>query len=286
MAFVRVVPALAVTFSVLLASACLGQVDPQAPDEIRTAGDLLRALENADNGLEAISAQISYERRFLLQGDRHVRRGDLYYAQADNDEGVRERRFGVHFSVLYLDDRREEDEQIFLFDGEWLIEKRPQQLQYIARQIAPEGAEFDPLRLGEGPIPFPLGQRAEDVRQRYDPMLVDTLDGLEDESDELRKFVAEDEEDGESDYWHIRLVPHREAAADDDFDEINIWYDKETLLPRMALTINRGGDVSVVMLLNVTRTTVTDLPDDALSIEPPSQDSGWDIQIEPYRGDE
>jgi hypothetical protein len=192
----------------------------------------------------------------------------------------------VHFDVLFLDERKQVDEQVFIFDGEWLIEKRPNDMQYIARQIAPEGAEFDPLRLGEGPIPFPLGQKADDVSQRYDPMLAEVWDGLDEESQSLRDFVSNVDKGGPTDCWHLRLVPHREAAADDDFDEINIWYDKATLLPRMALTMNRSGDVSVVQLINVIRTTVDALPDDALSIEPPSQADGWDIQVDPYRGDE
>jgi hypothetical protein len=77
MAIVRVVPALSLAFSVLVGASCFAQDDGREAPEIRTAGDLLRALENADNGLEAISAQINYDRRFLLQGDRHVRRGTL-----------------------------------------------------------------------------------------------------------------------------------------------------------------------------------------------------------------
>jgi outer membrane lipoprotein-sorting protein len=281
MAFVRVVPLLTSVLSAALATACAaqmgdGEAAAQASQEAAMA--LLERLEVADNDLDALEADIQYIRRFLLQGDEHVRHGRLYYAQEDaqeNDDFVRERRFGVHFDVLYLDERKEDDQQTYIFDGEWLIEKHPNRKQYIARQIAPPGSKTDPLKLGEGPVPFPLGQKAQEVLARFDVRLLPSSEGLENEP-ALAPFVSGCEQ--------LLLIPKNEGMEDDDFQSVRIWYDLDTLLPRMALTINRTGDESIVQLLNIKRVEEEDLPADALTIDPPSRGEGWDIQIEEFRG--
>ena len=55
-----------------------------------------------------------------------------------------------------------------MFDGQWLIEKRPDKKQFVAREIAAPGEDFDPLSIKEGIMPIPIGQRAADVLERFD----------------------------------------------------------------------------------------------------------------------
>ncbi|MFG0274395.1 MAG: outer membrane lipoprotein carrier protein LolA [Phycisphaerales bacterium] len=256
----------------------------EAPAAIASFADargLLDALETGADDLRTLRASIQYDRRFLLQGDQHVRRGTLYFAQREREDGAGLKRvFEVDFTVLYLvggDTRRKEDDrQVWTFNGEWLVEKRPEKKQYIARQVAPPGADFDPLRLGEGPIPIPLGQEAEAVLARYDATLVPTAEGIDPAEDP--KLIEFAERDGGS--WQLRLVPRVE---DDDFEEIRLWYAKGTLLPRMAMTTNRSGDVSVVQLLQVEQNI--ELPPEVFSVTPPPMGQGWDTQIEEYRGE-
>lgn len=236
------------------------------------ARSLLEALERAADDINTLQADIQYDRRFLLQGDRHVRRGTLYFAQRQREEGGRRRVFEVDFSVLYLGDRREEDRQVWTFDGRWLVEKRPDKKQFIAREVAPPGADFDPLRLGEGPIPIPIGQEAEAVLSRYEAELLSAESGLDPEEDQSLVAFVEDA-------WQLRLLPRSE---EDDFEEIRLWYERGSLLPRMAMTTNRSGDVSVVQLANVRLNEA--LPEDVFRITPPAIGSGWDTQIEEYRG--
>lgn len=245
------------------------------------AGALLAALERAGDGIETLQAQIQYDRRFLLQGDRHIRRGMLYFAQRAREDGAGTKRiFEVDFEVLYLvnegDQRKEEDRQVWTFDGRWLVEKRPDKKQFIAREVAPPGADFDPLRLGEGPIPIPIGQEAEAVLERYEAALLAPEDGLDANEDKsLIDFAT-----GGAGSWQLRLTPRSE---EDDFDEIRLWYERGTLLPRMAVTTSRSGDVSVVQLHMVE--VNEELPQGAFRITPPGVGSGWDVQIEDYRGE-
>jgi outer membrane lipoprotein-sorting protein len=269
----RMTRMIAACAALLVSGPALAQDDAAAYAD---AEALLEALETAADGIETLQAQIQYDRRFLLQGDRHVRRGTLYFAQRETEDGTRRRVFEVDFEVLFLGERREEDRQVWTFDGRWLVEKRPDKKQFIAREVAPPGATFDPLRLGEGPIPIPLGQEAEAVLERYDAELLPTDAGLlPDEDSSLIAFAS-----AGAGSWQLRLEPRSE---DDDFEEIRLWYEKGSLLPRMAVTTNRSGDVSVVQLAKVKVNEA--LPEGVFRVTPPAIGSGWDTQIEEYRGE-
>jgi hypothetical protein len=258
-------------FAILLA-AVAPLAPAQAPDDIASAEELLTSLETADQDLNTLQAGISYTRRMLLQGDEQTRRGRLYF---ERDIASGDRIFAIHFDDLYVNQRRDTDEQQWIFDGEWLIERRPNEKQYIARQIAPPGENIDPLRLGEGPLPIPIGQRAADVLARYKAELVNPFTGLENESGAVKEFVA--------DTWQLKLTPHESMRDDDEFREIRLWYDQETLLPRLAKTLNRTGDESFVQLVNLRRNA--EIREDPFNIEPPEDDAGWDVQIKEFRGE-
>lgn len=256
------------------AAVSLGQDQPER--EFETAAELLTALETADQDLRTLQAGIRYTRRMLLQGDEQIRTGTLYFERrAASDGGRATRVFAIHFDDLLVGLRREADPQEWIFDGEWLIERRPREKQYIARQIAPPGEQFDPLRLGEGPLPIPIGQRAADVLARYRVELVNQYAGLENEAGSIHSFVA--------DTWQLRLTPHEDRAEQDDFREIRLWYDRETLLPRLAKTLNRSGDESFVQLVNLRRNEP--IRGRVFDIDPPAEDEGWDVEIKEYRGE-
>jgi hypothetical protein len=251
----------------------------EAVQEIRTAQQLLVALERIDDRVDTLQSDVQYDKRFRLQGDRHVRRGKLFYkAEREGGERVRpSRKFEIDFQTLWLVSagRQEDSRQTWIFDGEWLIEKRPDKKQFVARQIAAPGDDFDPLSIEEGIMPIPIGQRAADVLERFEVELVPHPAGLEDEPKTLTTFV-----DG---CHQLRLVPKAARAEDAKFREIRLWYEKESLMPRMSRAVDRGGDVSFVQLLNVKRNER--LPRGTIVVTPPPEGQGWDVQIERRRAD-
>ena len=248
--------------------------------EIRTPQQLLVALERVDDLVETLSADIQYDKRFRLQGDQHVRRGKLYY-RATRDVGAGDgararpdRAFEIDFQDLWLvtAGRKEADRQTWVFDGQWLIEKRPEKKQFIAREIAGPGEEFDPLSIKEGIMPIPIGQRAADVLERFDVELVPHPEGLADEPVTLVTFA--------SGCYQLKLVPKASFESEAKFKEIRLWYEKETLMPRMSRAVDRKGDVSFVQLLNVERNER--LPRGVMVVTAPPEEAGWDVQVE-YR---
>lgn len=250
------------------------------------AESLLDELETADAELRRLSAGVRYVRTFDLAGDRQIRDGMLYF-QTTPGEADRppQRRFAIEFRSLILGTRKEDQVQVYIFDGEWLLEKWPQKRHAIKRQVVPAGESFDPLRIGEGPMPIPIGQRKADILARYDAVLVSEDDGLH--LDPSQEWSEEEEAEAEAlrktakGCVQVMLTPRPERADQDDFTQIRLWYSRgpeanARLLPRMARTVNQSGDVAVVRLFNTKINERADVPGGAFDVRIPE---GWDADV-------
>lgn len=250
----------------------------QAQPTFESADDLLLALEEADRDLAELSATVLYVKTFVLAGDEHTRTGQLAFATSDDDSSESpNRRFAIDFTKLRMGAIEETILERYVFDGEWLLEMDLEHKQFTRRQIVPPGENFDPLRIGEGPFPIPIGQRRDDILRRFDAELVEPNDGLRSDEENLRTIT--------STWSQIKLVP-KEAWEDElDFAEVRLWYqrrDDGRLLPRLARTINTGGDEATVLLLEVKVNEDAAVDERKLSTEPPRE--GWNGQIIQWRG--
>lgn len=239
-----------------------------------TAEALLDALETADIDLRRLSAEIMYDRTFALAGDRQIRVGELNFVSGEKRQG---RKFAVRFDTLIIGDSRRDEVKQYIFDGQWLVEKTPGEKRFVKRQIVPPGQNFDPLRVGEGFMPIPIGQRKADILKRYVATLAPLDEGLEDA--ELKKFVK--------DCTQLKLTPRPDLAEEDQFSEIRLWYlgghSDEKLLPRLARAVNIAEDVSLVRLINVKTGDEAVLKDGAMDTTTPAAAEGWEILIHEYR---
>lgn len=240
-----------------------------------SAEALLDALERADAGLISFQADIEYDRRFELQGDQHIRRGRLFYKAepppADDSSAGKRAVFAVRFHELQIEDSVRREEQTFVFDGEWFIEKNEAAKRFIKRQVAMPGERINPLRLGEGPFPVPVGQKKSDILSRYEARLAPLLESIENESHLANGFL-----DGAT---QLVLTPRPEYDRDE-LREIRLWYRAEAggrLLPRLTRTVDRKGDVSLVRLVGM-NVNAPDFPADIVSIAEPPRGEGWDVQ--------
>jgi hypothetical protein len=246
--------------------------------KFQTADELLTALETADATLRTLTADLTYDRTFALQGDRQVRRGRLYFVSKPTIEQVvparRERKFAIEFNELYVGTRQEKETKFYIFDGIWLVEKLPEQKVFVKRQIVPAGQPFDALKIGEGPLPIPIGQRKSEILSRFNAELLPAESGLE-AQDQIR-FVKDTQQ--------LRLTPRPELERDSEFLEIRLWYKYDAdgaLLPRMARTVNQATDESVVQLLKVKVNGVGDIPVNLFDTQTPPD--GWDVKVQEWR---
>lgn len=232
-------------------------VKPVAPSvDFADAADLLGALEKADEGLDQFQADIRYDRTLDLEGERQVRMGKLYFDRAKAGEKA-VRRFAVRFDRFTVGTAHRDEERIHVFDGTWYADKMPAEKKINRKEVVGPGQNFDPMKLGEGPMPIPIGQKKDDILARYNAELVPTEDGLTAADDEFKTFLTGTTQ--------IRLTPKAGAVPGGDaFEEIRLWYrgkrpesmtaqDKPSarLLPRAARTVSVNKDVSIVQLLNI-----------------------------------
>ncbi|MCK4871810.1 MAG: hypothetical protein KAS72_03700 [Phycisphaerales bacterium] len=247
--------------------------EPVAPGEIRTADDLLLALETADNALDDLTAQMMYVKSDALIGEDEVRVGTLHFrslpverddADAPADDVRRLRQFAIHFTTLYVGDRQEADRRDFVFDGQWLLERQHDQRQVFKREVVPPGETFDPLAIGQGPFPIPIGQRRDDILRIY-----------------RAELIPPGDEPWEQHTHHLRL--HRRADAEDDLHvvRVDLWYTRADLLPYRVDAVDEGDNLTQVTLVNARRNT--DLDDSLFDTSTP-RDGTWDVEITPWSG--
>lgn len=242
---------------------------------IETVDELLFALEASGKELTSLVAQVQYTKIFAIEGDEQIRRGELFYvvdASADSSTPPA-RKFAVHFSWLKVGDRIEEDQlRSYIFDGQWMLELDPVLKQYERRQVVPPGERFDPLRLGEGPFPIPIGQSRAEILERFDAELVTPADAwLEDER--LIAWVNREAS------FQLHLVPKAAFADELDLVDVRLWYRADSLLPCLAWTETAEGNESIIQLADV-RPNV-EVPAEKIDTTPPT--SGWDGRVVPLR---
>ncbi len=254
-----------------------------------TAEALLDALETADKGLTSLTAGILYTKVFpeITGGERQVRRGTLAFAERTLDDetpidttrikpgemvvrpGIKARAFSITFTELLVDGAKREDSKRFIFDGRWIIERNEKERQFFKRRLVAPGQVADPLKIGEGPFPIPIGQKKADMLARFAADVAAPTQGLEgDEAQSPPAWLAETVQ--------LVLTPRPGTPEARDFTDIRVWYRTADLLPRRARTTNTDGSMTDVLLINQKKNGPVD--DAAFSVEPPDE-PGWDIDI-------
>jgi hypothetical protein len=256
---------------------------------------MLTELETADRGMRDLTARITYDRIDATLGDRQYRFGELLFRDRtpegqENRAGTRS--FVVRFrKYADLDVVRDLNES-WAFDGRWLIERNDDDKTFRKREITRAGQEVDPLRLGEGPLPIPIGQRKQDILARYEVELVDPTDSLEatqDPTDEdayasYRDTVLEAQR--KTDAVQLKLTPLRKE--DGDFDSIRLWYWKSPdnadrwlpLMARAAKVNARGREVDIAFVLMSGVKVNQGITDEQMLVPEPSSGEGYTTQID------
>jgi hypothetical protein len=249
-----------------------------APSEgttIRTAEDLLGALETADRGISTLRSAVRYMRDYgPLEPTRDEWSGTLWFRARPGADGSPARRaFAVEFNKRYTNGQVRDEQMAYIFDGEWLVEKDSTKKQMVRRRMVPPGKVADPLRLGEGPFPLPIGQKRSEILSRFTAELRPPEQGFTDE--ERQPWMALT--------WCLRLVPREGTEEAREYEEVRIWYQKSDLLPRLARTVNTDGGRTEVLLTGAIATNV-EIPDGVFDTGAPPAGAGWDVDTREYRG--
>lgn len=241
-----------------------------------SAADLLTKLETAGRDLKTLTADIQYTKTFaaIQGGDQQIRRGKLYYEIRAGEGPVKgalggapAKAFSVIFDTLIVNNSVRQTQRHFIFDGTHLVERDLTEKQFLKRRVVKPGDRIDPLRLGEGPFPLPIGQKKDEILVRFDARLLKAETGWPagTKQPEVLKGTVQ-----------LLLVPRAGTPEARDFDEVRLWYRVSDLLPRMAKTSTPAGAESEVLLINLVANQA--IAPSVFDVEPP-REAGWQVDV-------
>lgn len=251
----------------------LAQEIDQEPDTVEA---LLDRLEDSAEDLRDFQAKIRYEIWDAVLEEKQIRSGELIY-QVDPEDHTK--RFAILFDTFIFNNRQEKESKHYIFADGWLVEIDHTRKQFIKRQIVAPGEEFDPLKLGEGPFPLPIGQPKNEVLARFDVKLLDApSDPL------LAKMLTRRDVQG------MVLFPKPNTPEAEKFQRVELFYDRTTMLPVGINAVAAGAidpddpnssNRKTVLLTNLKRNEGVD--QSKLSIAEPDKRQ-WDIDVRPWAG--
>jgi len=289
---------------ILMVASVLGNPESQPPPEAPESAPqqphapvhpdpdvdrMLTELETADRGMRDLTAQITYDRIDATLGDRQYRFGELLFRDR-TPEGQENRAGSRSFVVRFhtyadLDVVRDLNES-WAFDGRWLIERNDDDRTFRKREITRAGQEVDPLRLGEGPLPIPIGQRKSDILARYEVELVDPLDSLQAPEDDMQDDLYESYREAIAGTSAVQLKLTPRTHEDGEFDSIRLWYWRSAehpdrwlpLLARAGRVNARGREVDTAFVLMGGVKVNTGLDDAQMTVPEPRE--GFAVQVD------
>jgi len=242
------------------------------PKKFESPEAMLSALEKAGDMISTFRANVIYDRVDAVSENRERRTGQIVLAQIAGQ--LKSRILAIMFDQLIdASGHATTERQRFVFSGGWLFEFDDQRHQLIARELVAPGEQLDPLRIGEGPIPIPIGQKKEQVLQRFE------LKFAEQPAEPLLKRLEN--------IQGLALHPKQNAGVDPDLGDICVWYDLTTLMPVAVKATTKGGDEKILLL---TKIEVNKALDDSatalLATEPPASTpngAAWRKDVRPYK---
>ena len=267
-------PAIAQEASSTVAPAAKNAAAPTtaAQSKFETPESMLDALEKAGDTISTFRANVIYDRVDAVSENRERRTGQIVLTQKAGE--LKSRKLAIMFDQLIdASGHATTERQRFVFDGGWLFEFDDQRHQLIARELVPPGEQLDPLRIGEGPIPIPIGQKKDQVCQRFEV-----------------KFAAQPVEPLLKRLENIQglaLHPKKNAGVDPDLGDICVWYDLTTLMPVAVTAMTKGGDEKILLLTKIeVNKPLDDSATGLLATEPPTSTTNgaaWRKDVRPYK---
>lgn len=244
---------------------------------------LLVALGQRDREIETLTGRVRLTGIQVLQGDMQRRLGRLAMrTEPAAGEGPARRMYAVRFEQLQLDQRVEAVNEHYIFDGRWLVERLPDEKQFIKREMVPAGRVLDPMELmRDAPFWVSVGDDADRVLRDYHAAVLPAADGLtvNAEHEDLAGLARLVEG-----CVQLKLTPREGAPGQDDWESVRIWFTPDDLLPRLYIKTAWTGDLQIAELFGVEINAA--VAGAVFDTEAPAPGAGWQVQISPWRGRE
>ena len=243
-----------------------------ATAQFKSTDAMLSALEKAGDNIRTLRANVIYDRVDAVSENRERRTGQIVLTQ--DSQQLKSRTLAIMFDqFIDASGHASPQTQRFVFHGGWLFEFDDARHQLIARELVAPGEQLDPLRIGEGPVPIPIGQKKEEVLRRFEVQLAPLP-----EQPLLKRLVN---------IQGLVMRPKLNAGVDPDLAEIYVWYDLGTLMPVAVAATTKGGDQKILLLTQFELNKELDVSAKALlATDPPAttdKGAAWRRDVRPYK---
>jgi len=228
---------------------------------------LLTLLHDRDATVKNFTAQVRKVDVNVRLGDS----GEIREGKAAYEKSKDVTKLGIHFEALKGDGMATVKlDESMVFDGRYFIHKDPEAKLLTKRELVPEGQHFNPLKLGAGPMPLPIGQDPEEIILDFvvtvEPVDVTKLPA---------GYTAEDIKAGK--LQQLKLVPR--VSGKFDFASAELLVDTSLSLPVRIATVATDSNITSLTLTNI---KINPGHSAILDVSDPLPNTGWQVQIEPY----
>lgn len=214
---------------------------------------ILKALRQRGKTLRNFQGHLVVQVHHLRTDEKDMNIGHIWYQQNNGTT-----KFDIRFNMLVVDGaiaKRHADHDI-VFDGHWLIDRNGSAKIFRKIEIAAPGKKFNPLRLGQGPIPIPIGQKPADVEKEFHIQLL--------KNKKMPPHTV-----------GLKLVPRDKSAFT--FVEVDFWINTHDWLPVKIIRTDPDGTPTTALLSKI----VLNKPmRHNFHLSPPGR--GWTVVVKHY----
>ncbi len=217
---------------------------------------ILNDLEAAGEKYKTIKADIVFREVDRMLGESKQHTGWVAYQKSS---GKSPTMFRITFETLKLGNGPVGKSKVdYAFDGKFFTVAKHGVKDMMRKQIAAEGEDIQPLKLGTGPFPIPFGQKAADVLERFE---VTTRPAKKTDPKNTR---------------YLKLVPRRKYRKDISFKRAEMWIDAKTQLPVKLVSRDKKKLITTVTFNKLQ----TNVKIDAKKMFHIPRPAGWTYKIE------
>lgn len=199
------------------------QAQTQPPPLINPVGpginETLDALKDRGRNLQDFTADVTIKDADPVTGADHSKMGKiLFQRKPDRDSRIR-----VMLDRKTIADRIIKSRADYKLEDGKLIDQNFDAKHQTTRQVLKPGQKLDPLKLGEGPFPLPIGQDREEVLKNF----------------EVTQLPPDKEDPADS--VHLVLKPKPGTRFAKKFELIDVFVDQKSKFPVRIVTVDKGG---------------------------------------------
>jgi outer membrane lipoprotein-sorting protein len=238
----------------MVAAVALPSISQEVPlTQKSSVDDVLKALQARGQDLKDFTADVSQTITDPVTLHETTEKGKVFFQrQPDGDTRIRvnfeRKKTGTQPEVKW---HRE-----YLLAKGTLVDQDFDGKAETRHQVAKPGQKIDPLKLGEGPFPLPIGQDPAEVKKSFDVS------------------NAPPDKDDPANTIHVVLKPKPGTRFARKYDQIDVWVDlKMHFTPRIQATQLNAAEIDTTDLSNLQINK--GLSDADFTLAPPGK--GWSV---------